>query len=101
MQNNNTSTSTRNPGDRIRMVRMNVTVQTEQGQLIDQEVTVKHAWPDGGELVHMCNADMCESCTGLAGRKALRRLEVAGKVARSAAKATAFEVLRDRQTVAR
>jgi hypothetical protein len=80
---------------RIRLTTMRVTVQ-DGDQLVDTVVSVRHGW-EGAVPDHDCDADLCETCTGLAGRKAIRKLSTAGEVSRNAAKATAFQTLRDGQ----
>lgn len=81
--------------ERIRLTTLRVTVQQGE-ELHESVVSIRHGW-DGADPDHACDADLCESCTNLAGKKAIRKLDTAGVVSRAAATATAFEVLRDGQ----
>jgi hypothetical protein len=86
----NTTSTTLNPGDRIRLVVLNVDIDGHE-----ERVTRRYDWT-GTDPVHMCNADVCETCAGGAIRTATRRIGAGAGKANAA-----VTLLRDGQSVAR
>lgn len=89
------------PGSRIRLVVMDVDFGSVNGRPRSTRVTRRYDWT-GADPAHMCNADVCETCTNGAIRTARRRLEAGvGKATATLPAAATITLLRDGQSVAR
>lgn len=89
------TTSTIVPGDRIRLVVLDV----DFGNGIATRVTRRYEWT-GVDPEHMCKPELCETCSDGAIRTARRRLEPGvGKA--TATMPVTVTLLRDGQSVAR
>jgi hypothetical protein len=89
------NTATIVSGDRIRLVVLDV----DFGAGVSTRVTRRYDWT-GADPEHMCNADVCETCTEGAIRTARRRLEPGVGKATATMPAT-ITLLRDGQSVAK
>ena len=87
------------PGTRIRLVVLDVDFGSVNGRPRSTRVTRRYDWT-GVDPAHMCNAELCETCTDGAIRTALRRLEPGVGKATATLPAT-ITLLRDGQSVAR
>ena len=96
-----TNTATINPGDRIRLVVLDVDFGTIDGRTLTTRVTRRYDWT-GADPAHMCNAEVCETCCDGAIRTATRRVLGTGVgKATATLPAASITLLRDGQSVAR
>lgn len=95
-----TNTATINSGDRIRLVVLDVDFGTIDGRPLTTRVTRRYDWT-GADPSHMCNADVCETCTNGAIRTATRRVLGTGVGKATQARPAVITLLRDGQSIAR